>query len=235
MHKIVISPAVKQRVTEWCGREHIFDKIDPTKTAHIIVDLQNGFMAPGATVEIPEAREIVPNVNRIGEAVRKSGGLNVFVHYLMDDQVRVAWSSWFEKFMTPQRLARMEETFRKGCEGYELWPGLEVKPGDLKVDKTRFGAFVPGSSNLHEILQERGIETLIITGTATNVCCESTARDAMQMNYQVIFVSDGNATNNDAEHNATLNAMMALFADVMTTDEAVDCLTGPTTSQVAAE
>ena len=55
------------------------------------------------------------------------------------------------------------------------------------------------------------------------------------MNYQVIFVADGNATNNDAEHNATLNAMMALFADVMTTDEAVDCLTRPTTSQVAAE
>jgi ureidoacrylate peracid hydrolase len=235
MHKIVISPTVKQRVVEWCGREHIFEKIDPAKTAHIIVDLQNGFMAPGATVEIPEAREIVPNVNRISEAVRESGGLNVFVHYLMDDEVRVAWSSWFEKFMTPQRLARMEKTFKKGCEGYELWPGLEVKAGDLKVDKTRFGAFVPGSSNLHEILQARGIETLIITGTATNVCCESTARDAMQMNYQVIFVSDGNATNNDDEHNATLNAMMALFADVMSTDEVVGVLGSQTGAQIAAE
>jgi ureidoacrylate peracid hydrolase len=235
MHKIVISPTVKQRVMEWCGREHIFEKIDPAKTAHIIVDLQNGFMAPGATVEIPEAREIVPNVNRISEAVRESGGLNVFVHYLMDDEVRTAWSSWFEKFMTPQRLARMEKTFKKGCEGYELWPGLEVKAGDLKVDKTRFGAFVPGSSNLHEILQARGIETLIITGTATNVCCESTARDAMQMNYQVIFVSDGNATNNDDEHNATLNAMMALFADVMSTDEVVGVLGSHAGAQIAAE
>ena len=68
-------------------------------------------------------------------------------------------------------------------------------------------------------LQVRGIDTLIITGTATNVCCESTARDAMQMNYKVIFVADANATNTDAEHNATLNNMVRLFADVMTTEE----------------
>jgi ureidoacrylate peracid hydrolase len=235
MHKIEIAPSAKQRVLDWCGREHIFADIDPTKTAHIIVDLQNGFMAPGAAVEIPVAREIVPNVNRISAAVRATGGINVFIRYLLDPPTLVAWSHWFNKFMTPARLKLMEKTFAKGCEGFELWPELEVKDGDLIVDKTRFGAFVPGSSNLHDILQERGIETLIITGTATNVCCESTARDAMQMNYQVIFVADGNATNNDAEHNATLNAMMALFADVMTTDEAVDCLTGPTTSQVAAE
>jgi ureidoacrylate peracid hydrolase len=70
-------------------------------------------------------------------------------------------------------------------------------------------------------LQARGIDTLIITGTATNVCCESTARDAMQMNYKIIFVADGNAALTDAEHNATLNNMVALFADVMTTDELV--------------
>jgi ureidoacrylate peracid hydrolase len=235
MHKIAISPTVKQRVLDWVGRERIFDDIDPAKTAHIIVDLQNGFMAPGAAVEIPTARDIVPNVNRISDAVRRSGGLNVFVHYLIDDEVMVAWSHWFEKFMTPERLAKMEKTFRKGCEGYKLWPGLDVKEGDLLVDKTRFGAFVPGSSNLHEILQARGIKNLIITGTATNVCCESTARDAMQMNYQVIFVADGNATNSDEEHNATLNAMMALFADVMTTDEVVDVVARQSGARIAAE
>jgi ureidoacrylate peracid hydrolase len=163
-----------------------------------------------------------------------TGGINVFIRYLLDEPTLKAWSHWFNKFMTPERLKLMEKTFARGCEGFELWPGLEVKDGDLTVDKTRFGAFVPGSSNLHEILQARGIETLIITGTATNVCCESTARDAMQMNYQVIFVADGNATNNDTEHNATLNAMMALFADVMTTDDVVGVLARPG-AQVAAE
>ena len=94
-------------------------------------------------------------------------------------------------------------------------------PGDLKLRKNRFGAFVPGSSNLHAELQTRNVDTVIITGTATNVCCESTARDAMMMNYKTIFVSDGTATFNDDEHNATLGIMLAMFADVMTTEEVV--------------
>ena len=100
------------------------------------------------------------------------------------------------------------------------------------MKKNRFGAFVPGSSDLHAVLQARGIDTVIITGTATNVCCESTARDAMMMNYKVIFVSDGTATYNDEEHNATLGIMLAMFADVMTTDEVVDRL-ARTVSQAA--
>lgn len=235
MHKIDIPAASKQRVLDWCGREHIFADIDPKKTAHIIVDLQDGFMAPGAAVELPEAREIVPNVNRITAAVRANGGLNVFVRYLIDPTARVEWSRWFTKFMTPERTKRMEKAFARGGDGFELWAGLDVTTDDLIVDKTRFGAFVPGASNLHEILQARGIETLIITGTATNVCCESTARDAMQMNYQVIFVADGNAASDDATHNATLSAMMALFADVMTTDEVVSCLAQSAKAGMAAE
>ncbi len=68
---------------------------------------------------------------------------------------------------------------------------------------------------------------MIITGTVTNVCCESTARDAMMMNYKVVFVSDGNAAFTDAEHNATLGNMAMLFADVMTTDEVAAKLAGP--------
>ena len=115
----------------------------------------------------------------------------------------------------------------KSCvpaQRWQFWDTVAPRPSDMVVDKTRFGAFVPGSSELHEILQARGIDTLIITGTATNVCCESTARDAMQMNYKVIFIADGNAALSDAEHNATLNNMVTLFADVMTTREVVGFL-----------
>lgn len=115
----------------------------------------------------------------------------------------------------------MEAAFADGSYGHSLWPDLEVLPQDIRVKKNRFGAFVPGSSDLHAVLQARNIDTLIITGTATNVCCESTARDAMMMNYKVIFVSDGTATYNDEEHNATLGIMLAMFADVMSTDEVV--------------
>jgi ureidoacrylate peracid hydrolase len=235
MHKIEMSPEILDRIKGYRDGGHIFASIDPSRTAHIIVDLQNGFMEPGATVELPVAREIVPNVNAICKAVREAGGLNVFIRYLIDDETLVSWSSWFTDFASPERRKAMIDTFSKGCHGFALWPGLDVQSDDLIVDKTRFGAFVPGSSKLHEILQERGIDTLIITGTATNVCCESTARDAMQMNYKIIFVSDGNAAMTDAEHNATLNNMVALFADIMTTKEAVGVLGSAAAAKQAAE
>jgi ureidoacrylate peracid hydrolase len=228
MHEIKIAPDLVERAKAFRGsNEHIFGDIDPARTAHIIVDLQNGFMAEGAAVELPVAREIVPNVNRICAAVRAAGGIN-------DSEVKKTWPIWFQKFGNAKREQEYDNTFKRGCQGFELWPGLDVKSHDLIIDKTRFGAFVPGSSNLHGILQERGIDTLIITGTATNVCCESTARDAMQMNYKIIFVADGNAAATDAEHNATLNNMYVLFADIMTTDELVGFLEKSAQPKLAA-
>ena len=82
---------------------------------------------------------------------------------------------------------------------------------DLVLIKRRFGAFVHGSSDLHARLQERGIDTLIISGTLSQVCCEATARDAMMMNYKVFFITDACATLTDAEHGGTLSAMAHVF------------------------
>jgi ureidoacrylate peracid hydrolase len=226
MHKIAIPQAAVDRVLKRRASLHVFNELDPARTAHVVVDLQNGFMAPGQPAEIPMAREIVSNVNRISAALRVAGGLVVYIQNTIDAATKEAWSNWFTYMSGERRQASMDAAFAEGSYGHSLWSELDVLPGDLKVKKNRFGAFVPGSSPLHAILQERGIDTVIITGTATNVCCESTARDAMMMNYKVIFVSDGTATYNDEEHNATLGIMLAMFADVMTTDEVVSRLAG---------
>jgi ureidoacrylate peracid hydrolase len=227
MHKIAIPHAAIDRVLKRRDRLHVFNELDPVRTAHIVIDLQNGFMAPGEIAEIPTAREIVPNVNRISAALRAAGGLVVYIQNTIDAAAKQSWSNWFAFMSGERRQASMDAAFAEGSYGHSLWPELDVLPVDLKVKKNRFGAFVPGSSQLHAVLQERGIDTVIITGTATNVCCESTARDAMMMNYKVIFVSDATATYNDEEHNATLGIMLAMFADVMTTDEVVSRLAGP--------
>jgi len=226
MHKIAIPQAAIDRVLKRRDSLHVFNDVDTMRTAHIVVDLQNGFMAPGQPAEIPMAREIVSNVNRISGALRAAGGLVVYIQNTIDAAAKEAWSNWFTYMSGERRQASMDAAFAEGSYGHSLWPELDVLPSDLKVKKNRFGAFVPGSSPLHSVLQERGIDTVIITGTATNVCCESTARDAMMMNYKVIFVSDGTATYNDEEHNATLGIMLAMFADVMTTDEVVSRLAG---------
>jgi ureidoacrylate peracid hydrolase len=225
MHSIDIAPEIAARAISWRGgKKTVFGDIDPAKTAHVIVDLQNGFMLEGAAVEVPMAREIVGNVNRISHAVREAGGVNIFLQYLIDEEAKSSWAIWFKDFADEKRVARLSEAFARDAHQFQLHSDLDFDPGDLKVEKTRFGAFIPGTCDLLDILRARGIDTLIITGTATNVCCESTARDAMQLNYKVIFVADGTAALTDTEHNGALNSMSAVFADVLMTDDVVDLM-----------
>ena len=236
MHQIMISPEAAAFARQLRGgAEHVFETIDLSKTAHVVVDLQNGFMEVGAPVEVPAARDIVPAVNAISAAVRAGGGTNVFLRMTVDDQSMASWSNWFRYFHTPRTSAGFQDFFGRGRHYWTLWPELDVQPTDVFVDKTRFGAFVPGASELHEVLQGRGIDTLIITGTLSNCCCESTARDAMQMNYKLIFVADANAALTDAAHNATLDNMVMLFADVMTAEETLGVIRRSASAAIAAE
>ena len=220
MHKIAIPQAAIDRVLKRRKSLHVFNDIDPARTAHVVVDLQNGFMAQGQPAEVPAARDIVPNVNRISAALRAAGGLVIYIQNTIDAAAKEAWSNWFTYMSGEGRRESMEAAFADGSYGHSLWPALEVLPGDIRVKKNRFGAFVPGSSDLHAVLQARNIDTLIITGTATNVCCESTARDAMMLDYRVAMLSDGNASLTDEEHAASLNNFLVFFGDVITTDEA---------------
>jgi ureidoacrylate peracid hydrolase len=221
MHEKSIYPSVIERIAQRRGGMPVFDRLASRRIAHIVVDLQNGFMAPGAVAEIGTARDVVPVVNRISAALRAAGGL-VYIQNTFDEEAIRTWSTYFDHFCSPARRARMIEAFTPGSEGHALWPGLDVQPEDLQVRKRRFGAFAPGASDLHAILQERGVDTLIITGTATQVCCESTARDAMMLNYKVFFVADGNATFTDEEHNATLSAMAYTFCDVIESEALIE-------------
>ncbi len=219
MHTIDIPAAALARVAALRAQRRMFGTLDPRRTAHIVVDLQNGFMEPGAPVEVPTAREIVPNVNRITRAVRAGGGTIVYLRFKTDAGALSSWTSFYEFMFDPDHREDMIAAFGPDCHHFALWPALDVQASDWIVDKTRFSAFVPDTCDLHDRLKAANIDTLIVTGTLTNCCCESTARDAMQRDFRVIFVSDGNATLTDAEHNATLGNMVSLFADVMDTDE----------------
>ncbi|HYQ21711.1 MAG TPA: isochorismatase family cysteine hydrolase [Xanthobacteraceae bacterium] len=132
------------------------------------------------------------------------------------------------EFLSPEFLGDMLGALTEGEEGAMLWHALDVQPGDQHVIKRRFSALIQGSSDLLERLQAAGIDTVIIAGTATNICCESTARDAFMLNYRTLVVSDANATVSDEAHNASLNALFMRFADVFTTAEVADLLAQPT-------
>jgi len=224
MHQIAIPSHAIERALARRGRLHPFDSLDPAKTALVVVDLQNGFMAPGQPAETPYAREVVPEVNRLAGAARAAGGTVVWIQNTITPEAVQSWSVWFGDFGAGEWGPRMQRAFTPGDFGHALYPSLDVRPGDLTVRKTRFSAFIQGASDLDAILRGRGIDTLITVGTATNVCCESTARDAMMLNYKVFFVSDANACRTDEEHNATLGIMMVMFADVRSTDEMITLL-----------
>jgi ureidoacrylate peracid hydrolase len=234
MHTIEIPDTILDRVARVRAERHMFADLEPRRTAHVVVDLQNGFMEQGAPVEVPTAREIVPNVNRITKAVRDAGGTIVYLRFMTDAGALASWTAFYDAMFNRARREEMQAAFGPDSHHFALWPQLDVQPSDWIVDKTRFSAFVPGACDLHERLQSAGIDTLIITGTLTNCCCESTARDAMQRDYRVIFVSDGNGALTDPEHNATLVNMVTLFADVMTTEEVVACAAAAQSTTKAA-
>jgi ureidoacrylate peracid hydrolase len=217
MHQADILKEVRERVTRNRGGVAVFNSLSAHQTAHIVVDLQNGFMDHGQVAEVPMARTIVPNVNRISAAIRAAGGSVVYTQHTADAEAIRTWSVYFEHFCGPERRARFIEAFTPGSPGHALWSELDVAQQDLVLIKRRFGAFVPGSSDLHARLQEREIDTLIISGTLSQVCCDATARDAMMMNYKVFFITDACATLTDAEHGGTLSAMAHTFCDVRDT------------------
>jgi ureidoacrylate peracid hydrolase len=215
---------VVQRVTERRGTAHCYAELDPAKTALVVIDLQYAFMdeAVGHAV-CPAAIDIVPAVNRLAAAVRQSGGGVFWVRMTHDERCATDWSVNHE-IATPEAVAKRVAALTAGSKGHSLWASLDVEPGDEIVDKYRFSGFMPGTSDLPERLRVRGFDTVLITGTVTNVCCESSARDAMMTNFKTIMVSDGNAAMTQAEHDAALTAFYNVFGDVMDTDMLVAAL-----------
>ena len=206
------------------GKLHVHDNMDPRRTALIVVDLQNGFMVPAYTpLPVKTSIETVPNVNRLAAALRETGGKVFWIQNTTNEASLKEWSNWFA-MSRPELLQERIDCFQAGASGHALYPDLEVRSEDEIVYKYRFSAFVQGSSDLPQRLADGGFEYVLIVGTVTNVCCESSARDAMMLNFKTVMVSDGNSAHSDGEHTATLATFYAVFGDVMDTDMVIACL-----------
>ena len=224
MHNIDIPQWATDIAMDRRGKAHIYADLDPCKTALILVDLQNGFMEEEVAIAyVPTAVEIVPNVNRLAAAVRRTGGRVFWIKNTLDENNTSAWSEYFA-MLTPAKREWALANMAPGTRGHEIYPTLKVEPQDEIVNKYRFSAFLQGASDLPERLRAQGYDTVLITGTVTNVCCESSARDAMMLNFKTIMVSDANAARTDAEHNATLASFYSIFGDVMSTDFLIERL-----------
>ncbi|MFO0295088.1 MAG: isochorismatase family protein [Rhodospirillales bacterium] len=221
MHKIALPPEIVARVARRRGAVDMFPVLDPRRCALLAIDMQNLFLEPGAPLEIPFARALVPGINRMARALRDAAGTVVWVRNAFDARTLAAWSVFFGAINTPELSRRVLDGLAPGSHGQALWHGLDIRDGDMIAEKDRYSAFHCPVSTLDRDLRARGIDTVLIAGTLTNVCCETTARDAMQLDYRVVMLADGCATRTDDEHNASLGAILNNFGDVATVDAAI--------------
>jgi ureidoacrylate peracid hydrolase len=207
------------------GRLNAYNALDGRKTALVVVDMQNYFVADGMPGCAPEARTIVPNINRLAQATRMAGGTVIWIQTeaLIGDPED--WANRKEA-TSAARWAKRQSLLARSGDGFAIYPACEVLPEDKIAIKYRYSAFIPYPSELDGQLRKDGIDTLLVTGVATSTCCESTARDAAMWGYRTIMVSDGNADHTDALHNHTLGKFLVTFGDVQTTDELLAKLKG---------
>ncbi len=220
MHQYTISNSTKERLLRRKRRPISNEQIDAARTALVVIDMQNNFVAEGFPDEVPPSRDIVPTINRLAGAMRSAAASVVWVQTTATGALE-HWSNYHKHMLKPERVKERLESLDESAVGFCLYPALDVLPEDLRVTKIKYSAFIADSSDLDAKLRSRGIDTVLIAGPATNVCCDSSARDAMMLDYRVIMLSDATATWTDEEHAATLKNFLLFFGDVMAADEVI--------------
>jgi ureidoacrylate peracid hydrolase len=223
MHKITVRQEIIDRVLARRGSYHWFEELDPRRTALVIIDMQELFCAPGAPAEVPGSRDIVDPINELTEELRKIGVPVIWVlHANSQTGGRSDWELFFNYIVADDVREKTKQSLAPGRQ--QVWSGLTVDAADTKVIKNRYSALISGSSGLERLLRSLDIDTVLVAGTKTNICCEATARDAMMLDFKVVMVSDCCAALSDDEHRSALENMIQQFGDVMTGDEVLDRL-----------
>ena len=189
MHHVSIRPHIAERVLARRGKFHWFEQLDPKRTALLVIDMQSTFCEPGSPAEVPASRSIVAPINALTQGLR---ALGVPVFWVLHANTQLAdksdWEMFFKHVVADQVRARTLQSLSPGRQS--VWHELQTAPPDVTVFKNRYSALIAGASTLEPMLRNFGIDTLLIAGTKTNICCESTARDAMMLDFKVVMVSD---------------------------------------------
>lgn len=215
LHNWLIEQREYERQEQRRGRRHAYESVDARRTALIVID-----MVPFFVEESGYCRGILPNIIRLADALRTAGGTVTWV-VPGSDQPHPALT---REFFGDEIAEMFRTSGGAGPLSERVWGGLSQEKEDLYFEKSAYSAFFPGSSDLPAVLRSRGINTVFIAGTVTNICCESSARDAYASGFRVVFIADGTAARRDQDHNAALHNIYRSFGDVRPTDEAIALL-----------
>lgn len=208
---------------ETCG--DILPDIDNNKwefvrdrCALLVVDMQNDFVSDGGVLQVVAAKNQIPRIRKLIDKCREFG---VPIIYTLQRSDPV-----FCPLEVANRPMLKQGGIREGTWGTEVVSELTPQPGDLLVWKRRPSAFYQTDLELllrHVRGSEKPVDTVIICGTVTNICCESTARDAYFRDFKVVFGSDVTAARFEHAHNATLHNM-DVFGRVFSLEEIIKAL-----------
>ncbi len=203
----------------------------PAKTALLNVDMQRCFVED-TPLASPDGPALVEKINALIRTCRETGALVVHTRGWM---ARDGSNHGVMAELVPPFLV---DLYTEGTPAAELHDALDVAADDLIVNKTRYGAF--HGTDLAQLLRQRGIDTVIVSGIATNICCETTAREASQHDFRVVFLSDGTATKEmngvsaqDLQR-ATVASIGMVFAQIATISEVSEKLRTSIAAPVAA-
>lgn len=206
--------------------------VDTASLALVNVDMQNCFVE-NSPIAAPGGLEVLEKINRLIGTCRENGVLVVHTsHVVRPDGSNIG-------VLGEIIPAVNDGVIDKGSPSAALHGGLNVEDGDILLDKPRFGAF--HGTDLELILRSRGIDTIIVTGICTNVCCETTAREANVRDFRVFFLSDGTATfpignlTADQVQEATVTTLGSFFAQIETVDGMIGKIGASGTAAEAAE
>lgn len=187
---------------------------DPRRSALAIVDMQNAFLDREVGFRFaPAALEIVEPVNVLARWFRDVGSSVAWIQ-TTSRRSPADWPS-LRRLLGDTATDFRTGVLAEGSHGHAMWPGMDVRAEDDVVLKYRYSAMVEPEGELQSLLEERGVTTLYVAGTQTNICCESTARDAMMLGYEAFMVEDCLAAETPQLHEASLVSFAAAFGRVV--------------------
>jgi ureidoacrylate peracid hydrolase len=232
--------AVAERIAHIRPLGSLAEKVNPAHSALLVIDMQNDFCATGGLVsrdgrDISQAQQMAARLPAFIDAARAAGVLVVFIRCLYTTETNVYLSDvWLE-----QAARKREGGYTRipvCCDGE--WNGafygdLQPKKGDVVVTKHRYSAF--HNTDLDLVLRSNGVRSVILTGVVTNVCVETTAREAFVRDYYVVAVEDGCAAYVAADHVQSMSNIDRFFGQVAQTHEICALWSERTVRSAAAE
>ena len=203
-------------------------KVAPSHTALIVVDVQNDFCADGGAfhrdgVDLRYMQAVIPGLIQFIDKAREAGVMIIHVKTVhISGDVYYASDVWLEQWQRTGKGAHIKYAVcEDGTWGGDFCDGIKPLPGEYIVQKHRYSAFV--NTDINVILRGKGIRTLIVTGVATNVCVEVTAKDAFMHDYYVVVPRDCAAGKTEELHNRTLESIAGQYGEIVDSSDIVKC------------